>query len=84
MVCERCGCRMVAKSGSSAYSLVCVDCGHPANSREYQDLARRSWSATLALVAVAVFSGLVLSFAVLLDLHQDQNDPEPAAMDRAE
>ena len=63
MVCERCGCRMVAKSGSNAYSLVCVDCGHPADSREYQDLARRSWSATFALVAFAVFSGLEIGRA---------------------
>jgi hypothetical protein len=84
MVCERCGCRMVAKSGSSAYSLVCVDCGHPANPREYQDLARRSWSARFALMAFALFSGLVLSFAVLLDLHQSQTDPEPTTLDRAE
>jgi hypothetical protein len=84
MTCERCGCRMVAKSGSSADSLVCVDCGHPANTREYQDQARRSWSASFALMAFALFSGLVLSFAVLLDLNQDQIDPEPASLGRVD
>ena len=73
---------MVAKSASG--DLVCVDCGHPVDAREVRSMARRSWSAALALMGFAVFSGLVLCFAVLLDLRHDEIAPEPAAATQKE
>lgn len=82
MVCQHCGCRMVAKS--TAGTMVCADCGHPADARAYRDMSRRSWAAALALMGFAVFSGLVLAYAVLLDLRHDEANREPPAASRQE
>lgn len=82
MVCERCGCRMVAKTSTGA--LVCVDCGHPADLRALQDGARRSWSAALALIGFMLFAGLVLAFAVLQDLRKEELQSEPAVSGKLE
>lgn len=78
MSCQQCGCRLVAKSATSASTLVCTDCGHPVDLRSLQDSSRRSWSAALALLGFAVLSGLILGFAVLLDLHHGGGQEEPA------
>jgi len=84
LVCERCGCRMVAKTGRSSLSLVCVDCGHPANPRELEDRSRRSWRAAFALVAFTVLSGLILSIALLQEYRNGQGGPEPDATEQLE
>ncbi len=78
MSCQQCGCRLVAKSATSASSLVCADCGHPVDGRSLEEQARRSWRAALALLGFGVLSGLILSFAVLLDLHNGSDQEEPA------
>jgi len=75
---------MVAKSGQSSLSLVCVDCGHPANPRELEDRSRRSWRAAFALAAFAVLSGLILSIALLQEYRNAQGEPEPDATEQVE
>jgi hypothetical protein len=84
LVCERCGCRMVAKVGRGTHSLVCVDCGHPANSRTYEEQSRRSWRAAIALVGFAVLTGLILSLALLQEFRHREEGPEPATTERSE
>jgi hypothetical protein len=75
---------MVAKTGRSSLSLVCVDCGHPANPRELEDRSRRSWRAAFALVAFTVVSGLILSIALLQEYRNGQGGPEPGATEQLE
>jgi hypothetical protein len=75
---------MVAKVGRGPHSLVCVDCGHPANSRSYQESSRRHWRAAMALVAFSILTGLILSLALLQEFRHREEAPEPAATERSE
>lgn len=84
MTCQECGCRMVARSSLLPASLVCVDCGYPADARLQRDLSRRSWHASLALLAFVVLTGLVLSFSVMLDLRQGTPALESSSSERVE
>lgn len=84
MTCQECGCRMVARSSLLPVSLVCVDCGYPADARLQRDLSRRSWHASLALLAFVVLTGLVLSFAVMLDLREGTPALESSSSERVE
>lgn len=82
MICLQCGCRRVAKSALIRSSLVCVDCGHPADLRTTRVLSGRAWRASLALAGFTLFSAFVLALAVMLDLRQGTSLPEPTASGR--
>lgn len=75
---------MVAKTGRGPLSMVCVDCGFPANPREFEDRSRRSWRAALALAGFAVLSGLILSIALLQEYRHGQGSPEPEVTEQTE